>query len=112
MTTSDLMIWATLMLSYSVWVIWLERDDAKKAEFGFTLLSPVALRLFGRRLAVPILIVHNGMDADFELACAERECYLAALAEARGHSARAVRLSRGRRETSYSRVHVRIATHS
>jgi hypothetical protein len=27
MTTSDLMIWAALMFVYSMWVIWLERDD-------------------------------------------------------------------------------------
>jgi hypothetical protein len=29
MTTSDLMFWATLMVSYSLWVIWLGRDDPR-----------------------------------------------------------------------------------
>jgi hypothetical protein len=34
MTTSDLMIWATLMLSYAIWIIWLERDDHIADEEG------------------------------------------------------------------------------
>jgi hypothetical protein len=27
MTTSDLVNWATVMLSYAMWIIWLESDD-------------------------------------------------------------------------------------
>jgi hypothetical protein len=27
MTSSDLMIWVTLMRTYSMWIIWLESDD-------------------------------------------------------------------------------------
>jgi hypothetical protein len=34
MTTADLMTWATLMLSYSMWIIWLESDDPIVDEGG------------------------------------------------------------------------------
>jgi hypothetical protein len=44
MTTSDLMIWATLVLSYAIWIIWLERDDYIADEDGLFLAAPFATR--------------------------------------------------------------------